>query len=205
MYILIIIFQLLQFASAEANKPYESYDEIVDKLSSYRSQKLSTQLSTSLPRERFHISVGASNTSTNINMFGLGSVSHTGFLLGAAFPIIEKQFFLELNGKFYGGVDQDGISSDLQQFDSRLVHKESMEFAILNLGAGMSTRFLSVRGPDGTEVNYRIPSLLLMTGLERRFSTRMSLGADIGYHRSFKSDSNGKNTIELAFHLNYHL
>lgn len=205
MYILLIIFQLFQFASAESNKPYESYDEIVDKLSSYRSQKLSTQLSTSMPRERFHISLGASNTSTKINMFGLGSVSHTGFLLGAAFPMIEKQLFLELNGKFYGGVEQDGISSDLQQFDGRLVHKESLDFAIFNLGVGMSTRFLSVQGTDGTEVNYRIPSLLLMTGLERRLTTRMSLGADLGYHRSFKSDSNGKNTIELAFHFNYHL
>lgn len=119
--------------------------------------------------------------------------------------MIEKQLFLELNGKFYGGVEQDGISSDLQQFDGRLVHKESLDFAIFNLGVGMSTRFLSVQGTDGTEVNYRIPSLLLMTGLERRLTTRMSLGADLGYHRSFKSDSNGKNTIELAFHFNYHL
>lgn len=204
MYILLIIFQLSQFVSAETNKPYESYDEIVDKLSAYRSQKINTQLSTSMPRERFHVSVGATNTSTKIAAYGMGSVSHTGFLLGAAFPLIEKQLFLEINGKFYGGVDQGNMTSNLQQFDGRIVHKESLDFAILNLGAGMSTRFLSLKTPDVT-LNYNIPSLMLMTGLERRLTTRMSLGADLGVHRSFKSDPNGKNTIELAFHFNYHL
>lgn len=204
MYILLIIFQLFSFASAETNKPYESYEEIVEKLSRSRSQKISTQLSTSMPRERFHVALGVSNTSTKIVHQGMGSVSHTGFMLGVAVPLIEKQLFFEAAGKFYKSVDDGLLSSNLSQFEGKIVHKESLDFAILNLGAGLSTRFLSVKTPTD-EVNYRIPSLLLMTGLERRLTTRISLGGDIGIHRSFKDDPNGKNTFELAFRFNYHL
>lgn len=204
MSILLIIFQLFQFAAADTNKPYESYEEIVDRLSSYRSQKISTEMSTSIPRERFHVALGLTNTSTRINDFGMGSVSHTGFSLGAALPLIEQQLFFEGAAKFFKGADNGNMSSSLQQFEAKINHKEPLQFAILNVGAGMSTRFLNLTTPT-TEMSYRIPSLLLSTGLERRITQRMSLGGELGYHRSMKSDANGRNTLELAFKLNYHL
>lgn len=204
MYILLIIFQLFNFASAENNKPYEGYEEIVEKLSNYRTQRLSSQLSTSLPRERFHVMIGLANTSTKIVDYGMGSVSHTGFSLGLAIPVIEKELFFEMNGKFFQGVDDNLVTSNLQQFDAKMNLKESLEFAILNIGAGLSTRFLSAR-TLASETNYRIPSLMFTTGLERRVTPRVSLGGELGFHRSLKNDPNGKNTVELAFRLNYHL
>lgn len=204
MFILLIIFQLFQFASAETNKPYESYEEIVDRLSSYRSQKISTEMSTSVPRESFHIALGLTNTSTKISDLGMGSVSHTGFSIGGAYPIIEQQLFFEAAGKFFKGVDNGALSSSLQQYEAKINHREPLSFGILNMGAGLSTRFLSLSSPD-TELNYRIPSMMISTGPERRITQRMSLGGELGYHRSLKDDPNGKNTVELAFKLNYHL
>ncbi len=204
MSILLIILQLFQFAAAETNKPYESYEEIVDRLSSYRSQKISSQMSSSVPRESFHVALGVSNTSTRISDSGMGSVSHTGFSLGVAVPLIEQQLFFEANGKFFKGVDDGNLTSDLQQYDAKINHREPLSFGILNMGAGLSTRFLSLKTP-ASEVNYRIPSLLLSTGLERRITSRISLGGELGYHRSLKSDPNGKNTLELGFKFNYHL
>lgn len=204
MSILLILLQLFHSAAAETNKPYESYEEIVERLSSYRSQKISTEMSTSIPRERFHVAFGLTNTSTRISDFGMGSVSHTGFSLGAALPLIEQQLFFEAGAKFYNGVDNGNLSSSLQQFEAKINHKEALNFAILNVGAGVSTRLLSLTTPD-TEINYRIPSLLISTGLERRINQSMSFGGELGFHRSMKNDPNGRNTVELALKLNYHL
>ena len=204
MYILLIIFQLFNFASAATNKPYESYEEIVDRLSNYRSQKISTDLQTSVPTEKFHVMLGLANTSTKIADSGMGSVSHTGFGIGAAFPLIEKQLFVEIAGKFFKSVDDGALSSGLQQYEAKINHKEPLTFGILNVGAGMSARFLTLNTPDN-QVDYRIPSLLLTTGLERRLTSRISLGGELGYHRSLKDDPNGKNTLELGFKFNYNL
>lgn len=204
MSILLIIFHLFHFASANNNKPYEGYEEIVEKLSSYRTQRLTNKLSTSMPRERFHIALGLSNTNTKVNDYGLGTVVHNGFAVGVALPLIEKQLFVELNGKFYKSVDDGIFNSSLQQFDARINHKEPLDFAILNLGAGLSSRFLTVSSFN-TETNYRIPSLMLSSGLERRVTSRISLAGELGYHRSFKDNANGKNTFELGFRFNYHL
>lgn len=204
MYIVFIVFHFMSFSSAETSKPYEGYTEIVEKLSNYRSQKRSNELSTTVPRERFHVTLGLTNTSTSVDKFNLGSVSHTGFLLGGAMPLIEKQLFLEVNGKIYQSINDGPTTASLQQFDARVNHKESLDFAILNIGAGLSTRFLNISS-SGVDNNYRIPSLMFVGGLERRMSQRVSLAGDLGYHRSFKEDPNGKNTFEMAFRLNYHL
>lgn len=157
-----------------------------------------------MPRERFHIALGLSNTNTKVNDYGLGTVVHNGFAVGVALPLIEKQLFVELNGKFYKSVDDGIFNSSLQQFDARINHKEPLDFAILNLGAGLSSRFLTVSSFN-TETNYRIPSLMLSSGLERRVTSRISLAGELGYHRSFKDNANGKNTFELGFRFNYHL
>jgi len=204
MYIFLIVFHFISFVSAETNKPYEGYTEIVERLSNYKHQKVSHQLSTTVPRERFHVTLGLTNTSTTVNKFNMGSVSHTGFLMGAAMPLIEQQLFFEVNAKLYQSIDDGPVNASLQQFDVRVSHKEPLEFAILNMGAGLSTRFLNVSSL-GDESSYRIPSLMFVGGLERRMSQRVSLAGDIGYHRSFKNDPNGKNTFEMVFRLNYHL
>ena len=204
MYIFFIVFHFISFSSAETHKPYEGYSEIVEKLSSYRTQKRSNQLSTTVPSERFHVTLGLTNTSTSVDKLNMGSVSHTGFLLGGAMPLIEKQLFLEVNGKIYQSVNDGPSTASLQQFDARLNHKESMDISILNIGAGLSTRFLNISSA-GVDNTYRIPSLMFVGGLERRMSQRVSLAGDLGYHRSLKDDPNGKNTFEITFRLNYHL
>jgi hypothetical protein len=208
-----ILFHLFNFASADTNKPYESYEEIVEKLSNRRSQTISSQLSSTVPRERFHVSLGLTSTNTRIADNNIGSLSHTGFLLGASVPLIDRELFFDAKGKFYKNAESNTYDSSLQQFEAIVNHKESMENFILNLGAGMSTRFLNVTNSqqstglfaDDAGKRYTIPSILLVLGLERRLSTRISLAGDLGYHRSMRSDPNGKNTVELSFRLNYHL
>ncbi len=112
--------------------------------------------------------------------------------------------FAEVFGKFYQDAKTDSVTSELQQYELRISLKEKMDFAILNFGVGTAARFLSVQTPS-LKNDYRIPSMLATIGLERRFTSRLSIAGDVAFHRSLKEDSNGKNATEIVLRLNYHL
>lgn len=199
--ILLIFFSSVCWA---AEKPYESYDEIVNKLSKYRREQASAQMSVSVPREKFHVSFGLGNNSTRISNSQVGTVSQNGFVLGVAQPLISQLLFAEVFAKFYQDSKTESVTSELQQYELRISLKEQMSFALLNFGIGTAARFMSVQTPS-LHNDYRIPSALATLGLERRFTSRLSIAGDVAFHRSLKEDSNGKNATELILRINYHL
>lgn len=203
-YLLLIVSELFVSVCFAADKPYESYDEIVDRLSKYRKQQVVEQMSTSVPLEKFHMSFGLTNTTTRIASSNIGSVSQNGFLVGIAQPLISQQLFFEVYGKFFQDSNEDSVRTELQQYEIRLSHKERLDFAVLNMGVGTSARFLSVQTPTISN-DYRIPSLLVTLGLERRLARRLSVAGDIALHRGLRDNPNGKNTTEFVLRLNYHL
>ncbi len=203
-YLVFILSEFLVSVCFAAEKPYESYDQIVERLSKYRKQQVTEQISTSLPLEKFHMSFGLTNTSTRISDGGIGGVSQNGFLIGAAHPLIAQQLFLEGYGKFFQNSSNENVRAGLQQYELRLSHKERLSFALLNMGVGVSARFLSITSPTISN-DYRIPSALITLGLERRLANRISVAGDVALHRSLRENDNGKNTAEFVFRLNYHL
>lgn len=204
MYTLFILLQILNTVCSAQQKPYESYDEIVDRLSKYRQKQVTQELSTSVPQEHFQFMVGLMNTSTSLSAGHIGTISQNGFGLGVAKPLISQQLFLEVFGKWFQDANNPNVKAQLQQYEVRMSHKERLSFAVLNLGLGASARFLSVQ-TSSLSNDYRIPSLMGTIGLERRLATRLSVAGDLAYHRSLRNDNNGKNTAEFMLRLNYHL
>ncbi|MBY0384943.1 hypothetical protein K2X05_07275, partial [bacterium] len=194
-YLILIIIELLGTVCFAADKPYESYDEIVDRLSKYRKNQAVEQMSTSVPKENFHMSFGLTNTNTRIQDAGIGGISQNGFLIGFAQPLISQQLFFEAFGKFFQSSTEGSVQAKLQQYEIRVSHKERLNFAVLNLGIGTSARFLSVSTPTLSN-DYRTPSLLATIGLERRLADRLSAAFDVALHRSLRDTANGKNTTE---------
>jgi alpha-acetolactate decarboxylase len=203
-YLVIILSQFLVSVCFAAEKPYESYDQIVERLSKYRKQQVTEQISTTLPVEKFHMSFGLTNTSTRISDGNIGGVNQNGFLVGVAQPLISQQLFFEGFGKFFQNSDDENVRAGLQQYELRLSHKERLSFALLNMGVGVSARFLSITTPTLSN-DYRIPSALITLGLERRLANRISVAGDVALHRSLRENDNGKNTAEFVLRLNYHL
>ena len=203
-YFFFIVIELLVSVCFAADKPYESYDEIVDRLSKYRSKQVVEQMSTSVPKEKFHMSFGLTNSSTRVAQEGVGSLSQNGFALGIAQPLISQQLFFEAFGKFYQSSTENNIRAELQQYEVRLSHKERLDFAVLNLGIGASARFLSVSSPNISN-DYKIPALLVTVGLERRLAQSLSVAFDTALHRGLRENPNGKNSTEFILRLNYHL
>ncbi len=203
-YLFLILIELFVSVCFAADKPYESYDEIVDRLSKYRSKQAVQQMSTSVPKENFHMSFGLSNSSTRVTQESVGSLSQNGFVLGLAQPLISQQLFFEVFGKFYQSSTENSVRAQLQQYEVRLGHKERLDFAVLNLGVGASARFLSVSTPNISN-DYNIPGLLVTAGLERRLAQSLSVAFDLALHRGLRENPNGKNSTEFVLRLNYHL
>ncbi len=203
-YLSLILIELFVSVCSAADKPYESYDEIVDRLSKYRNKQVVQQMSTSVPKEKFHVSFGLSNSSTRVSQEGAGSISQNGFALGLAQPIISQQLFFEAFGKFFQNSTENNIRAELQQYEVRLSHKERLDFAVLNLGVGASARFLSVSSPNVSN-EYKIPGLVVTVGLERRLAQSLSVAFDTALHRGLRENPNGKNSTEFVLRLNYHL
>lgn len=200
LFLLITTISTLSFAQ---EKNYEGYSDIVRKLSMERQQSVATRMSTTIPhRERFHLSLGVTNTSTSVDTAGLGGISQNGFLLGGAVPLVENQLFAEFFGKFFQSARENTTTADLRQYELRISHKEPLSFALFNMGVGTSVRFMNVDAP-GINESLRSTNLLVTTGLERRITQAVSIAADFGYHYALTSDA--KNTFEFALRMNYHL
>jgi len=198
------IFLSALFLAFNANASYENYDNIVKDLSAQRDMKVASQVATSVPHQRFHLSLGYVNSSTKIDYTGMGNISQSGLLLGGAYPLLSNQLFFEAFGKFFQDTTENSVNAKMQQYEIRVAHKEPLSFAILNVGVGTSVRRMSFSGPLGGD-DMMIPGLLIGAGLERRISSRVSVAGDLGYHRSLKEENNGKDLVELVLRLNYHL
>ena len=203
--IFISVLLFSSFSSLAAEKQYESYEQIVNRLSRERSDQLRTQVSTTLPQEHFHVMLGGVNNSSSYRLNNLGTVNSQGLMLGLAVPLIAQQLYVEGLAKFFKNQNVSENEVSLHQFEARIAHKEPMNFALLNLGAGLSTRFLDAQDSSGNRVQYNTPNFMFLIGLERRITSSMSVAGDVSYHRSLREQDDGKNVIDLAIRLNYHL
>lgn len=201
-----ILLLLCHFSSSAAEKQYESYEEIVQRLSSYRSQQLKSKLSTTVPKQKYHLSLGYSQNFLPIDFGNVGDLSMQGLSLGGAIPLVGQQLFAEAYGKFYQSNQESGYDASLKQFELRLAHKEPMSVAIVNFGVGFSSKFIDIKnGSLGVAKDMSIPSLLFLLGLERQLTSRVSLAGDILYHRSIRGTPDAKNSYEAVIRFNYNL
>jgi len=203
---LIILFACLSTITAfAADRSYDSYNDIVDKLSAERNQSVHTQMQVTVPtRERLELSLGVVNSSTSIEHAGIGSINQNGFAFGAAVPMMGNEFYGEGYAQFFNTARNGDASTSLRQFELRISHKEPLSFAIWNLGLGGSARLLQIESPLGDK-NVRTPAVAVMTGLERRVSERISLAGDLEYLHSLSNGNDDKNSFELLVRMNYHL
>lgn len=205
-YILTIVLIFSANSSWATDKQYESYDEIVDRLSQRRREQIKTQAYTSLPTEKFHLSLGAVTNSSSYRMNNLGTVNSQGLLFGVGLPIIQHQLYFESNIKFFKDNSVAFNDVSLQQLETRLVHKEPTSIALMNFGFGFSARYLDTKNKiTGDSRQFMTPNMMFLLGLERRITERVSVAGDLSYHRSLRSQDDGKNVVDFAVRLNYHL
>lgn len=197
------------FVCSSAFSNYESYDEIVDKLSYYNKSSTSTnQAYRSEIRtfSRAHVGLGLSQTFFDADAVALDSSMQNqgGLLINVGVDVLNPSWGLEGSYSNFGSQNTNNSEIKLREFSIKGLYKPSINKTwTMRMGAGVSSRFLDISNP-ATNVSFKTPSALFLFGLDSYISQFVSVGADLSFKTAMISDTIDNNSVDLAFRVDTH-
>ncbi len=192
-----------------ANANYESYDEIVTKLSSYESVERDPNpayRSDIRTFSRAHIGLGIAQTFFDADAAALDSSMQNqgGLLINVGVDVLNQHWGLEGSYTNFGTQNTSGSEIKLREFAIKGLYKPSLNKTwSLRLGLGVSSRFLDINNPSTNEA-YKTPSGLFLFGVDSYISKFISVGADLNFKTAMIDDTIDKNSVDLAFRVDTH-
>ena len=206
---LLLIITTLAF-SFNSYADFESYDQIVDKLSKYTKDKREIKAQSSGNVRSYsmaHIGLGASQTFYDPSRSPLSSTSFQnqgGLIIKLGFDLFSPQWGLEGSFANYGRLNNQETDIRLREFSLKGLYKpEVANNWNMRLGIGMSSRFLDLQTPLGS-ASYKTPSGLFTVGIDSYINSFISVGADLNFKTAMISDSIDQNSVDLAFRIDTH-
>lgn len=188
---------------------YESYDEIVSKLSKYQDEELTeNQAYRSEIRtySRAHIGIGLAQTFFDADAVALNSrmQNQGGLLINVGVDILNERWGLEGSYANFGRSRTDNSEISLREFSLKGLYKPSLNKTwSMRLGLGFSSRYLQINNP-AIDKNYRTPSGLFLLGLDSHINSFISVGADFSFKTAMIDDTIDKNSVDLSFRFDTH-
>jgi hypothetical protein len=204
-----VIFLFALFSVSIGLADYESYDEIVSKLSTYENRSLSDQQV--YRREvrtfsRAHIGLGLAQTFFDADAVALNSrmQNQGGLVINVGVDVMSSRWGLEGSYANFGTQNTDSNEIRLREFTLRGLYKPSLNKTwTMRMGVGVSSRFLDVSNPQ-VEQSFRTPSGLFLFGMDSYISQFISVGADLSFKTAMIADTIDKNSVDLAFRIDTH-
>jgi len=189
---------------------FESYDQIVDKLSKYSKDNREVKAQNSRSVRSYsmaHIGLGASQTFYDPSRSPLSSTSlqnQGGLIINVGVDVFSSQWGLEGSFANYGRLNNQETDIRLREFSLKGVYKPMLSNDWnMRLGIGISSRFLDLRTPLGS-ASYKTPSGLFTVGVDSYINSFISVGADLNFKTAMISDSIDQNSVDLAFRIDTH-
>lgn len=188
---------------------YESYDEIVDKLSKYSNTEVTQKpvfTSSSRTFSTAHLGLGFTQTFYDADASSLNSnmQNQGGLLVTVGVDLLNEQWGVEGSFINFGKLEASNSDIKLKEFTIRGLYKPSVaKNWNMRLGLGVSSRFLDI---SNSEINrsYKTPSGLFLFGIESYMNSFISVGADLSFKTAMINDTIDKNSIDLAFKVDTH-
>ncbi len=203
------IFSIIVFGVSLGSANYESYDEIVSKLSAYEDRKLTdNQAYRSEIRtfSRAHIGLGVAQSFFDADATALrsGMQNQGGLIINLGVDVMNHNWGLEGSYANFGTQNTSNSQIKLREFTIKGLYKPPLNKTwSLRMGLGVSSRFLDISNPQ-TNVSYKTPSGLLLFGLDSYISKFISVGADFSFKTAMINDTIDKNSVDLAFRVDTH-
>jgi len=204
-----LIFGLLAGPNAfSANHSYESYDDIVDKLSRYNDGSVIERKRYKPLHTRAHAGMGLSQTffqssSSDGDQNGL---EHGGLMLSLGMDVFSSRWGIE--GSFQNFGRSQGATSQyqLREWNMKAFYKPQIGLDwFLRVGGGVSSRFLKVKNLDTqAEREWNTPSLSLTLGVDTYLTRMLSFGADLNYKNALIQDTIDSQSIDVSFRIDTH-
>ena len=188
---------------------YESYDEIVDKLSKYNDKELTDNQAYRgeiRTYSRVHAGLGVAQTFYDADAVGFDSrmQNQGGLIINLGVDVLNPQWGLEGSYANYGTSNSNETDIKLREFTLKGLYKPSINKTwTMRLGMGFSSRFLDVNNSQTSET-YRTPSGLFLFGVDSYISSLISVGADLSFKTAMIDDTIDKNSVDLSFRIDTH-
>ncbi|MCB0356972.1 MAG: outer membrane beta-barrel protein [Bdellovibrionales bacterium] len=207
---LTIILLLSNFSWAQEEQ-FESYDSIVDQLSTTRSQKFINYNQDPFANVLIHAGVGMAMSMTN---FKLSNKSHTGLFQGVAInlgiDLFSDRWMAEGSYVNLGKakVDKENVKdiAELNEFDMSLVYRPQLnQFLRFRSSAGLAARYLTYFDNQANKVlKYNTPAWAFALGLEAKISKSFSFTSEIAYRSSMIAETIDDNAFGAGLRLDAH-
>lgn len=204
-----LVFILTVLMGLNVYADYESYDEIVDKLSKYSNTeviKKPVYTSSSRTFSTAHLGLGFTQTFYDADASNLNSnmQNQGGLLVTVGVDLLNEQWGVEGSFINFGKLETSNSDVKLKEFTIRGLYKPSVaKNWNMRLGLGVSSRFLDVSNSE-TNRSYKTPSGLFLFGIESYMNSFISVGADLSFKTAMINDTIDKNSVDLAFKVDTH-
>jgi hypothetical protein len=188
---------------------YESYDEIVDKLSSYKNTELRQNQAYRAEIRTFskaHIGLGLTQSFFDADAVGFNSKiqNQGGLLINVGVDVFNPSWGVEGSYANYGTSNESNSQLKLREFTLKGLYKPSIDKTwSMRIGLGFSSRFLDISNTLANS-KYKTPSGLFLFGIESYINSFVSVGADINFKTAMISETIDKNSVDLAFRVDTH-
>lgn len=202
--IILCVLVLPIMAWSADNNDDEDYDSIVRKLTIRQSAK---SLGESIfDNVMFHVGLGVANTAYTVKVGNdEASISKQGFSLALGVDLFSPKWLTEVVFSNYGDRSDYAFSTSLKEFDLKVIYKYSLsENWDLRIGTGLAARYLNLYRPNAVS-NYTTPSSILLTGVEAKLSSMISLVTEIGLKSPVISETPERSAFDLLFRIDGHL
>jgi hypothetical protein len=204
-----IIFIFIFVMSSTVPASYESYDEIVDKLSRYDDAPTEpSQSSRGGVRSfsRAHIGLGIAQSFFDADVAGLDSrvQNQGGLIINLGVDLLSSTWGVEGSYTNFGSQNTDSTEINLREFSLKGLYKPQLSSSwVMRLGLGLSSRFLDISNMAGVS-SYQTPSGLFLFGMDSYISRRISIGADLSFKTAMISDTIDQSSVDLSFRVDTH-
>ena len=204
-----LVFILTVFIGFNTMADYESYDEIVDKLSKYTTTEVTTKpryTDSSRTFSTAHLGLGFTQTfyDADATNFNSRMQNQGGFLVTVGVDLLNEKWGIEGSYINYGKLEASNSSLKLKEFTIRGLYKPSIaKNWNMRLGLGVSSRFLDIANAEINQ-SYKTPNGLFLFGIESYMNSFISVGADLSFKTAMINDTIDKNSIDLAFKVDTH-
>lgn len=201
-----IIFTILLYSNFSLAESYESYDEIVDRLTRQQNTYKSFSLQqVEADPDKIHMGMGLVHSFYSLR--GLESSGSTydqggvGFSIGI--DLFKSKWLAEGTFKNLGSKTFNYDNISLREFELRAIHRPwSYRRLQVKWGAGVGARYISVTGD--TSSNEQTPTLLGLLGMDAYLGAGISIGPEFNLKKTFTGISSNNIAADIALRIDAH-
>lgn len=187
---------------------YESYDDIVDKLTQYNRSTTTAEAYRAEIRtfSQAHVGLGLSQSFFDADAVALDSSMQNqgGLSINFGVDVLSTRWGLEGTYSNFGTQNTNDTKIKLREYSIKGLFKPSINKTwSMRMGLGVSSRFLDINNARTSE-SYKTPSGLFLFGIQSYISQFVSVGADVSFKTAMISETIDNNSVDLSFRVDTH-